>query len=159
MILGMESVQLLAREASENSSFGVRLHERSSRGGHGLVLGLRWHRRGCVLLLLLAFSLIPGAAIDSCLASLSWLENQTSHQNSLSAPNMLRRSMPDFRWFWKTSFLFFPAVFPRALQTSVGHNCLSELSAEAAFLGEEVRHFMSYEKTLKQLMHLSGDVS
>lgn len=100
------------------------------------------------LLLLLASISIPGAAIDSCLASLSWPEKQTSHQNSLSAANMSRRSTPVCRclFFFLLQnlvfitylfiYLFFAAaVFQWALQTSVGHNCLSEPSAEAAFLG------------------------
>lgn len=115
------------------------------------------------LLLLLASIRIPGAAIDSCLTSLSWPEKQTSHQNSLSAANMSRRSTPVYRWFFGIYYLFicfllllyFNEHFKHLLAITV---CLSR-ALRQRFWGAEIGLFMSYEKTLKQLMHLSGDVS
>lgn len=146
---------------------GMKGLQRSSRAN----FALRWHFGGSVVVDTHSISqellLTAASQVFFCFVFFSWPRNQKSHQECLSVANMLRRSTSVSWRFCQTLFFFcffLPRVFCDALQTSVGHNCLPEVCLSRALRqrfweGVKLGLFMSYEKTLKQLMHLSDDVS
>lgn len=177
MILGMENVQLLARKAGEsrNSSFQVRLHERCAEEPLGWRSASRWRRHGCAaaavywlpsvfqeLLLTVASQVYLGRksrqVIRTACQLLTCREGQRQFAGVfffffLQKPRFYCLFIYLFICF--LLLLYFNEHFKHLLAITV---CLSR-ALRQRFWGEEIGPFMSYEKTLKQLMHLSGDVS